>query len=319
MTRFLALGALAGCLTLALTSPATAAVSESNFWLDGNGRVFDISSYGHIRIDGRRTNWRPEQSPLDLLVTRGGDAIYTNSFGKLSRNGVNLRQSFIRERYFKVDGDGNIYTVKDHAGERILRNGSRTRYEIADGSGFAVSPGGRIAYTDRRRGTLHINGRDTGIRFRAQDFHVTDRGDVLFVTHRPRNGQRWLLFHLDTVTGERRLLSTLALRDSWTFDLRGRLWFADGLGRIFRGGRDTGYRSRSFGLDGAGNCYFLGRNWSVWRNGQDLGLRAAGGFKVSEAGNVYHLPRRNDGDLYRDGRSLGLRINTRGLNSVQTD
>lgn len=292
-------------ITLGLT---VGSASARPFWLDAEGRVFTIDSFGRIAIDGASTNWYPTRSPLDLIVTSSGDAVYTDSYGRLCRNGSNLGYSWIRPHTFKVDGDGNIYTVHDWVSDRIQRNGQDTPFEITKGSGFVVDREGHLYYTSARTGTLCIDGADTGKRFDRDDFKVGPDGSLFYVNFMPNNGNQHWLNRFDPTTGAHHFVAWLAQHDAYDFDIRGNLWTAEVGWAIKKNGTATGWRGPSIHLDGAGGVYTRSSDGRILRSGEDTGFVARGVFEVAASGAVVYVADPGNGILFRDGVSLGIQI-----------
>ncbi|MBI4860487.1 MAG: hypothetical protein HY815_09520 [Candidatus Riflebacteria bacterium] len=296
-------------LIVALTVAQVPALADS-FWLDGEGRVFTIDSYGRIAIDGSSTNWYPDRSNLDLVVTRSGDAVYTNSYGRLCRNGSELHYDWIRPHYFRVDQDGNIYTVHDWVGDKIQKNGVDTPYEIAKGSGFVIDPEGRLYYTSASTGNLCIDGQDTGRRFQRDDFKV-GAGGLYYVNHYPNQQHRYWLYRFDVTTGAHQHVAWLATYRAFDLDTRGNLWFADFGWAIKKNGVPTGWRAPTIHLDGACNVYTKNSQDRIFRSGQDTGYVAKGVYEVAANGDVVYVADPSDRELYRNGQALGIHLGSK--------
>ncbi|MBI3891712.1 MAG: hypothetical protein HY303_09310 [Candidatus Wallbacteria bacterium] len=293
-------------LALALVLSTVPALAADGFWLDGQGRVFTIDSYGRIAIDGGSTSWSPDRQNLDLHVAETGDAFYTDSYGRLCRNGSELGYSWIRPHYFKVDGDGDVYTVKDWVTQSIQRNGGDTGYEIQNGSGFVVDREGRLYYTSAKNGNLWISGSDTGHALDRDDFVVSPGGDLYFANHLPPN--RHQLFRYRPGAENSQHVAFLASYRGFAIDRRGNLYVAEQGWRITKNGQDTGWRGPAVHLDGAGNCYFQDQNGRICRNGQPTGYTAQGVMEVAANGDIVYVPDISSGELYKNGRALGIRI-----------
>lgn len=293
-------------LALALAIGALPALADGDFWLDGQGRVFTIDSYGRIAINGSGTYWYPDRQNLDLQVTAEGDAVYTDSYSRLCRNGSELHYTWIRPHYFKIDSDGDIYTVKDWVSQSIQRNGSDTGYEIEKGSGFVVDTQGRLYYTSEKNGNLWIDNHDTGARFERDDFQVGPDGRLYFVNRLHQNG--FMLFRYTPGAAQAESLGWLSRWDAFAFDARGNLWAAEQGWRITKNGRDTGWRGPNVHLDGAGNCYHQDQTGRIYRNGQPTAFIAEGPMKVAANGDIVYVADADRGELYRNGQALGIRL-----------
>lgn len=292
--------------TLALllaTGPAMA-----QYWLDGAGRVYTIDSFGRIAIDRSSTSWRPGTEQLDLQVTEEGDAYYTDSFGRLCRNGSELGQSWLRKHYFKLDRQGNLYTVKDWVTDKILKNGGDTGYEIRKGSGLIAGDSGNVYYTSERTGNFCVNGRDTGHPFDRDDCVEGPDGDLYFVNFHPNQMHNFWLFRYTPSTGQIERVAWLASRQGFAFDARGNLWMAETGWRITKNGIDTGWRGPGVHLDRAGNCYHADNNGRIHRNGIPTGFVTRGSMRVSAGGHIVYVGDSSDRELYRDGRPLGIYV-----------
>ncbi len=295
---------------LAAVETDAAPEAERSHWnppfrLDGAGRVFHLTSWGRIAIEGSETYWQPDRDHDEFLVSRGGQAFYTDSFGKLSVDGASLGQNWIREHDFRIDDAGNVYTVKDWVGQEILVNGSGTGYEIQPGSAFDVDGQGRIAYVAKADGHLHIDGDKAPVDLFPGSFLRDGNGDYVYTVRNPPN--RWRLLRYRAGSGQIEFLAMLPRRDHFAVDAQGRVLWSDFAQQIHRDGTDTGWRGFGFRLDGAGNVYHL-QGGIVHKNGRSLGQPGAEWLDVTPSGTVVSLTDAASGVVYRDGQKLPFRV-----------
>lgn len=285
------------------TASQPVAAGNPSFQLDARGNVYHLdASFGRIHKNGRSTGYTPDDWHDRFLVTPGGDVVYEDSFGKLRKNGANLGANFRREGQFAADDAGNVYWVKDFAGEEIYRNGYATGYEIQDGSPFAVSPEGVVQWVDED-GVMHLDDQPAGVSLRPGSFLRDPAGRYYYMVH--VNGSRFRLLRLDPESGQVEFLAILVRRHFLRRSADGDVWHLDHTGTLHRNGQATSLKAVDFRLDGQGRVYRLWQN-QLHRGTQPLGYQPRGHWDVSRGGAVVYVGEYRD--VYRNGQNLGFEL-----------